>query len=102
LGLKHKIECLETVNFSQGEIIMEKDEIVQKVLKFLTPREGRILKVRLEDHTLQEIGKEFGVTRERVRQIGKKINQKIARNLTKEELKDYINSVRQLKTKSRR
>lgn len=69
---------------------MEKEEIIQKVLEFLTPREGRILKMRLEGYTLQEIGQEFGVTRERVRQIGKTINQKIAKNLNKEQLKNYI------------
>src|SRR3989338_10737936 len=47
---------------------------VQEVLKVLNPREQKILKMRfgLDDgvaHTLEEVGQEFGVTRERIRQI---------------------------------
>ena len=52
---------------------MYKDEI-NNVLKTLTPREEKVLRLRfgLDDgkpHTLEEVGKEFGVTRERIRQI---------------------------------
>ena len=47
---------------------------IDKMLKTLNPREERIIRLRygLEDniiHTLEEIGKEYGITRERVRQI---------------------------------
>ena len=47
---------------------------IDKMLKTLTPREERIIKLRygLEDntiHTLEDIAKEFGITRERVRQL---------------------------------
>jgi RNA polymerase primary sigma factor len=47
---------------------------VSEALADLTPREQRILRIRFgigstADHTLEEIGKEFGVTRERIRQI---------------------------------
>jgi len=49
-------------------------EQIQEILIDLTPREQKILQLRfgLEDgvtHTLEEVGKEFGVTRERIRQI---------------------------------
>jgi RNA polymerase primary sigma factor len=57
-------------------------EYVQEVLKDLDPREQKILKMRfgLEDgvtHTLEEVGKEFGVTRERIRQIEAKALERI-------------------------
>ena len=53
-----------------------------KNLKELTPKEGAILRMRfgLDDeitHTLEEVGKEFGVTRERIRQIEGKALEKI-------------------------
>lgn len=79
---------------------MEEEKVIQKIYKFLAPRESEILEMRLEGQTLQEIGDEFGISRERVRQIGKKINQKIAENLTKEELKIYIYLINQSKSKN--
>ena len=47
---------------------------IAEALEELTPREQRILRMRFgigdtTDHTLEEVGKEFGVTRERIRQI---------------------------------
>ncbi len=67
---------------------------VGEVLRELTPREQKILKIRfgLEDgvtHTLEEVGKEFGVTRERIRQIEAKALDKIRQHKTIEKLKDY-------------
>lgn len=60
----------------------------------LTSREYKILRMRfgLEDgiiHTLEEVGKEFGVTRERIRQIQAKALEKIRRLQAVEKLKDY-------------
>jgi RNA polymerase primary sigma factor len=67
---------------------------VGEVLHDLTPREQKILKIRfgLEDgvtHTLEEVGKEFGVTRERIRQIEAKALDKIRQHSSISKLKDY-------------
>ncbi|MFA5351679.1 MAG: RNA polymerase sigma factor RpoD [Candidatus Gracilibacteria bacterium] len=58
------------------------NESINEMLRFLTPRERKIVKMRfgLGDgigHTLEEVGKEFGVTRERIRQIEAKVLQKL-------------------------
>ncbi len=67
---------------------------VAEVLSELTPREQKILKIRfgLEDgvtHTLEEVGQEFGVTRERIRQIEAKALEKIRDHAMLKKLKDY-------------
>lgn len=59
-----------------------KKENVHSMLDFLTPRERKIIEMRfgLRDgigHTLEEVGQEFGVTRERIRQIEAKVLQKM-------------------------
>ncbi len=62
----------------------------------LAPREQKILKMRfgLEEggrtHTLEEVGKEFGVTRERIRPIEAKALQKMKKNESSQKLKDYL------------
>ena len=65
------------------------------VLHLLTPREQRILKMRfgLEGewaHTLEEVGHEFGVTRERIRQIEAKALAKLKKSKDSKKLKDYL------------
>jgi RNA polymerase primary sigma factor len=69
-------------------------EHIGEILNDLTPREQKILKIRfgLEDgvtHTLEEVGQEFGVTRERIRQIEAKALEKIREHQTVKKLKDY-------------
>ena len=67
---------------------------INEVLEDLTPREQKILQIRfgLEDgvtHTLEEVGQEFGVTRERIRQIEAKALEKIREQQGIKKLKDY-------------
>jgi RNA polymerase primary sigma factor len=67
---------------------------ITDVLNDLTPREQKILKIRfgLEDgvaHTLEEVGQEFGVTRERIRQIEAKALEKIREHQAIKKLRDY-------------
>lgn len=69
-------------------------ERLKEILKDLTPREQKILSMRfgLEDgitHTLEEVGKEFGVTRERIRQIEAKALEKIRQHQALKKLKGY-------------
>jgi len=69
-------------------------EHVGEVLDELSPREQKILKIRfgLDDgvtHTLEEVGQEFGVTRERIRQIEAKALEKVRRHHVVDKLRDY-------------
>ncbi len=70
-------------------------EQIEKVLGTLTPREAKVLALRfgLEDghpHTLEEVGKEFNVTRERIRQIEAKALRKLRHPSRSKQLKDYL------------
>ncbi len=69
-------------------------EHIADILSELTPREQKILKIRfgLEDgvtHTLEEVGQEFGVTRERIRQIEAKALEKIREHDNVKKLRHY-------------
>ena len=69
-------------------------EQLQEVLHTLTPREEKVIRLRfgLEDgqaHTLEEVGKEFNVTRERIRQIEAKALRKIRHAGRSKKLRDY-------------
>jgi RNA polymerase primary sigma factor len=69
-------------------------EKIKSILVDLTPREQKILSMRfgLEDgvsHTLEEVGKEFGVTRERIRQIEAKALTRIKGHQKAHTLQDY-------------
>ena len=70
--------------FSPADIVANSDlkERVREVLKTLTPREEKVLKMRFgidvaSEHTLEEVGKDFSVTRERIRQIEVKALKKL-------------------------
>ncbi|MFA7309020.1 MAG: RNA polymerase sigma factor RpoD [Patescibacteria group bacterium] len=70
-------------------------EQLREVIKTLYPREQKIVNMRfgLEDgksHTLEEVGREFGVTRERIRQIEAKALLKLRRNRDSKMLKEYL------------
>ena len=69
---------------------------LMEVLKTLTPREEMVLRLRfgLEDgrtHTLEEVGDEFHVTRERIRQIEAKALRKLRHPTRSGRLKDFLN-----------
>ena len=71
-------------------------EQLEEVMSTLTPREAKVLKLRfgLEDgkaRTLEEVGKEFDVTRERIRQIEAKALRKLRHPSRSKKLKDYMN-----------
>jgi len=76
------IEDRGAVSPADGIININLKEMTEQVLNTLTPREERIIKMRfgLEDgteHTLEEVGQNFGVTRERIRQIEAKALRKL-------------------------
>ena len=79
----------------QMGVKMSKEQLMG-VLKTLTPREEMVLKLRfgLEDgrnRTLEEVGKEFNVTRERIRQIEAKALRKLRHPSRSKRLKDFLN-----------
>ena len=68
---------------------------LDEVLDSLTDREKRILELRFgiedgRDRTLEEVGKEFGVTRERIRQIEAKALRKLRHPSRSNKLKNYV------------
>ena len=71
-------------------------EQLEEVMATLTPREAKVLKLRFgledgKDRTLEEVGKEFQVTRERIRQIEAKALRKLRHPSRSKKLKDYMN-----------
>jgi RNA polymerase primary sigma factor len=75
-----------------NQVLQEK---VSSVLTSLTPREGRVIQLRfgLKDgraHTLDEVGRKFGVTRERIRQIEAKALRKLRHPRHTRKLRDFV------------
>jgi len=84
--------ALPPVDAASRQLLKEQ---IDDVLYSLTPREQRVLQLRfgLEDgrsRTLEEVGKEFGVTRERIRQIEAKALRKLRHPSRSRKLKDYL------------
>ncbi len=84
---------------SPFQVAVEKDlkKITRKLLGELSLREERVLRMRFgidmnRDHTLEEVGDQFDVTRERVRQIEAKALRKLRHPIRSSYLKDYIKS----------
>jgi len=85
-------DALPPVDAASKQLLKEQ---IEDVLSTLTPREQRVLQLRfgLEDgrsRTLEEVGKEFAVTRERIRQIEAKALRKLRHPSRSRKLKDYL------------
>jgi RNA polymerase primary sigma factor len=70
-------------------------DVTKDVLDSLTPREAKVLRMRFgiemnTDHTLEEVGKQFDVTRERIRQIEAKALRKLRHPSRSEKLKSFL------------
>ena len=68
---------------------------IEQVLKILPPREARVLKLRFglldgQSHTLDEVGRKMGVTRERIRQIEGKALGRLRRPMYRRQLREYL------------
>ena len=82
---------------SPGEAVVTKNlvEQIRKVLATLTPREEKVLRMRFGigekyDHTLEEVGQDFSVTRERIRQIEAKALRKLRHPSRSKKLKSFV------------
>ena len=72
-------------------------EVTKEILDSLTPREAKVLRMRFgiemnTDHTLEEVGKQFDVTRERIRQIEAKALRKLRHPSRSEKLRSFLDS----------
>jgi len=70
-------------------------ECTRLILEGLTPREAKVLRMRFgidmnTDHTLEEVGKQFDVTRERIRQIEAKALRKLRQPSRAEQLRSFL------------
>ncbi|MDR3410309.1 MAG: RNA polymerase sigma factor RpoD [Formivibrio sp.] len=92
------IEDSVTVAPAEAAIYAGLREATNEVLDTLTPREAKVLRMRFgidmnTDHTLEEVGKQFDVTRERIRQIEAKALRKLRHPTRSERLKSFLESV---------
>ena len=91
------IEDKSVINPSEAVINMNLAEQTRKVLATLTPREEKVLRMRFgigekSDHTLEEVGQDFEVTRERIRQIEAKALRKLRHPSRSKQLKSFVES----------
>ena len=94
------IEDRQAVSPSEAVISVNLKEYTSQVLRTLTPREERVIKMRfgLEDgseHTLEEVGQSFQVTRERIRQIEAKALRKLRHPSRSRKLKAFVDGVKE-------
>jgi RNA polymerase primary sigma factor len=91
-------DFIEDTNTLTPEQSMERDQLkstLEEALETLTPREAKVLRMRFgigigTDHTLEEIGNQFEVTRERIRQIEAKALQKLRANAKTAKLRTFF------------
>jgi RNA polymerase primary sigma factor len=91
------IEDKSIVSPADAVISMNLAEQTRKVLATLTPREEKVLRMRFgigekSDHTLEEVGQDFEVTRERIRQIEAKALRKLRHPSRSKRLKSFMES----------
>ena len=91
------IEDKKFVLPSEAAVNLNLAEQTRKVLATLTPREEKVLRMRFgigekADHTLEEVGQDFAVTRERIRQIEAKALRKLRHPTRSRKLKSFIDS----------
>lgn len=89
------IEDKNVINPSKAMVNLNLVEQTRKILATLTPREEKVLRMRFgigeeSDHTLEEVGQDFNVTRERIRQIEAKALKKLKHPTRSSKLKTFI------------
>ena len=89
------IEDRTAVSPSEAVINLDLKEQTESVLKTLTPREEKVIKMRFgvgdgSEHTLEEVGQNFAVTRERIRQIEAKALRKLRHPSRSEQLRSFL------------
>ncbi|AEA64554.1 MULTISPECIES: RNA polymerase sigma factor RpoD [Burkholderia] len=89
------IEDSNTVAPADAALHASMRDVVKDVLDSLTPREAKVLRMRFgiemsTDHTLEEVGKQFDVTRERIRQIEAKALRKLRHPSRSDKLKSFL------------
>ncbi len=89
------IEDKSAVSPTESIINLNLSESTQHVLATLTPREEKVLRMRFgigekSDHTLEEVGRDFSVTRERIRQIEAKALRKLRHPSRAKKLKSFV------------
>ena len=90
----------DSVNTAPLEAAMQAGlrDVVKDILDGLTPREAKVLRMRFgiemtSDHTLEEVGKQFDVTRERIRQIEAKALRKLKHPSRSDKLRSFIDTI---------
>ncbi|PIS11450.1 MAG: RNA polymerase sigma factor RpoD [Bdellovibrio sp. CG10_big_fil_rev_8_21_14_0_10_47_8] len=91
------IEDKKVINPAEAIVNLNLAEQTRRVLSTLTPREEKVLRMRFgigeeSDHTLEEVGQDFNVTRERIRQIEAKALRKLRHPSRSNKLKTFIDT----------
>ena len=91
------IEDQTTLLPNEAALFSSLRDVTKEVLDSLTPREAKVLRMRFgiemnTDHTLEEVGKQFDVTRERIRQIEAKALRKLRHPTRSEKLRSFLDS----------